>query len=712
MSQVRRNSSEYSDSKGSEKSNSKSEIKVTDDEKKQARGHLYSVMFRNPEAIIALIPAAISGGAPICSFLLFGRILNSLSEYAISVVLHNQDPVKYQIKDVLPDISFYCIWVTVIAGIAGIAKFFQTFCWIRLGARLSTKIRRDLFKNMMMSEVTFFDVTPIGGILTLLSEDAQMVQDAFGTIKGMQIENVAKFITGIILAFVYSWKLALVSCAVIPVCMIAIMIFMPFILKRSTTRFAVLAKSMTIAEETLSSIRTVRGFNREDDEIERFKSTSLQATKHEQVIGYLVVGMFTIVMTIVWSDVVANMYFGATLVEKSLKGDKSFLIGDMMSCFMFTMMGTMGIMMIQGTMSGEQKAVAAGARILKLTKHVPAIPFEGGLQPSEFKGHIEFKNVTFRYPTRPVDVLKNVSFEVKPNTVAALVGHSGSGKSTCVQLLERYYDCNDGLILLDGRDIKEYDPRWLHRNIGLVNQEPTLFSTTIRENIIYGKKDATDQEIDDATEIANAKKFIDKLEKKYETLAGEKGAKLSGGQKQRVAIARAVIKNPAILLCDEATSALDAGSEKKVQIALDKVMENRTSVIVAHRLSTIKNAKVIYVFDAGQIVEQGTHDELVAKRGAYYNLVSRQLLDDGKKDENPKAPESEESNEKKSDSKPEEPKKEETKKDEPEEKKQEEKKPANDGGQSPKTAEVENIEDEPSGSYYSGSYYYSETTKH
>ena len=181
----------------------------------------------------------------------------------------------------------------------------------------------------MMSEVTFFDVTPIGGILTLLSEDAQMVQDAFGTIKGTQIENIAKFITGIVLAFVYSWKLALVSCAVIPVCSIAIMIFMPFIIKRSTLRFAVLAKSMTIAEETLSSIHTVRGFNREDDEIERFKSTSLISTKHEQVIGYLVVAMFTIVMTIVWTDVVANMYFGATLVEKSMKGDKSFLIGDL-----------------------------------------------------------------------------------------------------------------------------------------------------------------------------------------------------------------------------------------------------------------------------------------------------------------------------------------------------------------------------------------------
>ena len=302
-----------------------------------------------------------------------------------------------------------------------------------------------------------------------------------------------------------------------------------------------------------------------------------------------------------------------------------------MSCFMFCMFGTMGLTMLQGSMQGESKAVQSGARILKLTNHVPLIPFDEGIVPEKFEGKIEFKNVTFRYPTRPVNVLNNVSFDIPAGQIAAFVGHSGSGKSTSVQLVERYYDANDGLVMLDGRDIREYDPRWLHRQIGIVSQEPTLFQLSIKENVMYGVESATDEEVESACEVANAKKFIEKLEKGYDTLVGEKGGQLSGGQRQRVAIARAVIKNPKILICDEATSALDSGSERKVQDALDKIMVGRTSLIVAHRLSTVRNAHIIYVFDTGVIVEQGTHDELVKKKGAYYQLVFRQLEDEDRK---------------------------------------------------------------------------------
>jgi ABC-type methionine transport system ATPase subunit len=244
-----------------------------------------------------------------------------------------------------------------------------------------------------------------------------------------------------------------------------------------------------------------------------------------------------------------------------------------------------------------------------------------------FKGRIEFRNVSFRYPSRDVLVLRNVSFVVEPGQMAALVGHSGSGKSTCVQLLERFYDVTEGVILLDGQDIRELDPRWLHHVMALVAQEPILFQMTIRENVKYGKRKATDQEVESAIEIANARKFISKLDKGLDTVVGEKGSTLSGGQRQRIAIARAVIRDPVILVTDEATSALDAASEKRVQLALDKVMEGRTAVVVAHRLSTIRNAQVIYVFDTGEIKEQGTHDELVAKREWYYELVKRQLTE-------------------------------------------------------------------------------------
>jgi ABC-type multidrug transport system fused ATPase/permease subunit len=273
----------------------------------------------------------------------------------------------------------------------------------------------------------------------------------------------------------------------------------------------------------------------------------------------------------------------------------------------------------------ENNAISGGTRILKLSKYQPLIPFEGGEIIEHFRGEIEFQNVSFRYPSRDIYVLKNVSFKVRPGQIAALVGHSGSGKSTCVQLIERFYDVTDGFILFDGRDIRTLDPRWLHQKIGLVAQDPVLFHTTVRTNIMYGTWNASEEDVIAAAKSANIADFIETLPRKYDEMVGEKGSSLSGGQKQRIVIARAILKDPAILVTDEATSALDAESEKKVQLGLERVMENRTAVIVAHRLSTIRNAHVIYVFDDGEIKEFGTHDELVARKAYYYNLVSRQL---------------------------------------------------------------------------------------
>ncbi|KAH0789444.1 ABC transporter family protein [Histomonas meleagridis] len=305
-----------------------------------------------------------------------------------------------------------------------------------------------------------------------------------------------------------------------------------------------------------------------------------------------------------------------------------------MSVFGYMTFGSYSIINLQTSLQGEQKAIHAGSRLLEMIGHESSIPFEGGETLEDFKGRIEFRNVSFKYPTRDAFVLKNV-FVIKPGQMGALVGHSGSGKSTCVQLLERFYDVTDGQILLDGHDIKTLDPHWLHQKIGLVSQEPILFQLSIKDNIKYGVRDATDEMIREAAEKANALKFIEKLDGKFDYFVGEKGDTLSGGQRQRIAIARALIKDPVILITDEATSALDAASEKKVQIALDEVMKNRTAVVVAHRLSTIRNANVIYVFDAGEIVEVGNHQSLIEKKGHYYELVKRQL-EEGTKNQNVK----------------------------------------------------------------------------
>jgi ABC-type multidrug transport system fused ATPase/permease subunit len=305
--------------------------------------------------------------------------------------------------------------------------------------------------------------------------------------------------------------------------------------------------------------------------------------------------------------------------------DGKITAGDMFSVVGYSFMGAFGFLSITGTFEAEQKAIAAGARIIKLSEHVPKVPFEGGDIIEDFHGHIEFRAVSFKYPTRDVYVLQNVSFEVQPGTIVAVVGHSGSGKSTIVQLLERFYDIDEGQILLDGHEIQTLDPRWLHRKIGLVSQEPVLFEGTIRENICYGHHDATDEEVIAAAEVANAKKFIERMADGYDQMVGGKGNTLSVGQRQRIAIARAVITNPVILITDEATSALDAASEKKVQLALDKLMVNRTAVVVAHRLSTIRNAHQIHVFEDGEIKERGTHEELLKLNGVYFQLIQRQL---------------------------------------------------------------------------------------
>lgn len=616
MSQIKRNSSEYSrqNSSSLHSSSMKSEIKIGDDEKKRARSQIYKYVFSDWMAIVGIFPSFIFGAIPILTFLLFGDIITPLATYLQeSYVMENPtDPMKKILKQ--------CLLMLVIAVACCICKILDSVFWIRVGSKLSNRLKKDLFTNMMRSEVTFFDVNPIGSILTVLSEDAQDVENAFGQVKGTQFQNVGQFLMGIIMSFTKSWKLALISLCTIPIMAVVVACLMPSLLKQAGIKFKFVSTSMTIAEEALSSIRTVKGCNREDLELHRFMKDTEGSSKAEIKMGVYILILIVCIQLSMWGFTILILWVGANMVD-----DGALPVGDLFSVFGFTMFGCMGIVALQGSMQGEQKAVASGARLLKLSQHVPTIPFDGGKTIENFKGHIEFRNVSFKYPTRDVYVLRNVSFEIKPGQMGALVGHSGSGKSTSVQLLERYYDAEEGLVLLDGEDIRTLDPRWLHNVISLVQQEPSLFQMTVKENIKYGAPNATDEEVYAAAEIASARHFIDKLDHGFDQQVGDKGAALSGGQRQRVAIARAVIRNPVILITDEATSALDAASEKKVQKALDKVMEGRTAVIVAHRLSTIRNAHVIYVFDAGEIKEVGNHDSLVQLHGYYYNLVERQM---------------------------------------------------------------------------------------
>jgi len=610
-------SSEYSPQSSSQnKEPEDRRIQVSNDERNQARVDIYKSMFKNRNAKLGILPSMLSGAAPIFCFLIFGNLLQYLTDYTTGKL---DKPMPKILK---------CIYLVIgLTLVASICRFLSSFFFLRVGADISVEIRYKLFNHFMHDDVTFFDTNQIGSLLTVLGEDCAVIQECFGSLKFQQFQNLGQYSIGVILLFVFSWRIGLVFLCLAPVIVFIMVSFHPHIVRNAIIRFKHISSSMTIAEETISTIRTVRGFNKEEYEINRFHNQSILSSKRDKKIGNLLTAMFSIAMTLLWGVIISLLYFGATLVGH--KENRSiFTPGKLFSCFGFTFFSGFAFVMLENSLQAEQRSITACARVSKILQHVPDVPFEGGetIPDEQFKGHIVFDHVTFRYPTREAYVLRNVSWECKPGEMVALVGHSGSGKSTSVQLLERFYDITEGVITIDGHDIKTLDPRWLHRKVALVSQEPTLFQMSIRDNVLYGvSPDLSDDQVWSALEIANAKKFVTKMDKQLDQLVGERGNCLSGGQRQRIAIARAVIKNPVIMIADEATSALDAESEKKVQNALDRVLEGRTSVIVAHRLSTIRNAKVIYVFDAGEIIEVGNHESLVAKEGAYYNLVQRQL---------------------------------------------------------------------------------------
>lgn len=315
------------------------------------------------------------------------------------------------------------------------------------------------------------------------------------------------------------------------------------------------------------------------------------------------------------------LWYGATLV---LNGEMT--PGVLLSFVLYTITVGFALAGLSGLFGSMLKAVGANERVFALLEREPEIRLTGGKRLGSLQGHVQLDNVSFYYPSRPeIMVLKGLNLELRLGTVTALVGPSGGGKSTIVALIERFYDVQAGVLRIDGVDIRELDPSWLHRRIALVSQEPVLFATTIRENVCYGVESASDAQIEQALRAANAWDFVRGFPEGLETVVGERGVRLSGGQKQRIAIARAVLMDPSILIADEATSALDAESEHLVQEALDRVMRGRTVLVVAHRLSTVKNANNVAVIDQGRVVEQGTHDELLAHSGTYSRLVQRQL---------------------------------------------------------------------------------------
>ncbi|KAJ8288106.1 hypothetical protein COCON_G00007650 [Conger conger] len=499
----------------------------------------------------------------------------------------------------------------------------------QLTATTQTKrIRSKYFNAVLHQPMEWFDTHHIGAINTRLTQDIDIIQDGLGHHVSNSVQFFSSFLTGIIIGLIYSWVLTLVCLSfLIPLTAGSTAVGSKALVTLNSKELSAYAKAAAVAEEILVSIRTVVAFNGQNKAVEKYE-TNLEDAKNigmKRAIAAKVSLGLTIF--IVYGTNALGFWYGTKLIVDDPENNS---IGRTMTVFFSVILAV--TCLSEGAQSLETivKAQSAAYEIyntIDMPRPIDSNSKEGH-KPDQVKGDIEFTNIQFSYPSRKdTKILKGMALKIPHGKTIALVGASGCGKSTTIQLLQRFYDPDSGEILLDGHDIRSLNVKWLRENMSIVSQEPVLFATTIAENIRYGCKDASDEDIERAIREANAYNFISKLPDKLNTMVGERGAQLSGGQKQRIAIARALVKNPKILLLDEATSALDTQSEAIVQAALDKASAGRTTIIIAHRLSTIRTADVIAGFDNGVVTELGTHQELMNLKGIYYSLVTQQSSD-------------------------------------------------------------------------------------
>ncbi|KAK9733048.1 hypothetical protein RND81_04G040100 [Saponaria officinalis] len=507
---------------------------------------------------------------------------------------------------------------------SGMASFLEVACWMVTGERQAAKMRNLYLKTILRQDIAFFDKeVHTGEVVERMSGDTVLIQDAIGEKVGKFIESISTFIGGFVIAFSRGWLLTLVMLSSMPLLVIAGSLMSIFLSKMAARGQTAYAKAAVVVEQTIGSIRTVASFTGEKQAISDYNKSIADAYRSGVQEGLAAGAGMGAVMFFTFCNYALAIWFGSRMI---LQGH--YTGGAIISVIVAVLTGSMSLAHASPSMSAFAAGQAAAYKMFETINIKPEIdPYDpSGKILDDIHGDIELRDIYFSYPTRPDErIFRGFSLSIHRGLTVALVGQSGSGKSTVISLIERFYDPESGEVLIDGINIKLFQLRWIRQKIGLVSQEPVLFGSSIKDNIAYGKDGAADEEIRSATELANASKFIDKLPQGLDILVGEHGTQLSGGQKQRIAIARAILKDPRILLLDEATSALDAESEKIVQEALDRIMVNRTTVVVAHRLSTVRNADVIAVIHLGKVVEKGQHSDLIKDpEGAYSQLIHLQ----------------------------------------------------------------------------------------
>lgn len=524
---------------------------------------------------------------------------------------------------IFSDINSIAFILLGILFIQSIFSFFRVWFFAKVSERSMRDIRLALYGKLVNLPMTFFDKRRTGELISRITSDVSLLQDTFSVTLAELFRQFITLIAGTVFLIITTPKLTLFMLATFPVLVVIAMVFGKFIRKLSKTTQDELAAANVIVEETLHSIMTVKSFTGEEYEAKRYGKGLNRVVKVALKTAGFRGAFISFIIFALFGGIVAVMWYGATLVSS---GEMS--IGDLVSFVLYTTFIGGSIAGLGDIYGQVQKAIGSSERVLEILGEEPeqTYPVEEG---SRMQGNIAFHQVAFSYPTRPeVEVLKNINFEIHAGEKIALAGHSGAGKSTIIQLLLRFYELRKGSIQVDGKPLKEWNLKQLRSNIGIVPQEVLLFGGSIRENIAYAKPEASEEEIILSTKKANAWQFISKFPDGLDTLVGERGIKLSGGQRQRIAIARAILKDPSLLVLDEATSSLDAESESLVQEALDELMKDRTTIIIAHRLATIRKVDRIYVMKDGEIVEEGRHEDLVLQDGGFYaNLVKLQLAD-------------------------------------------------------------------------------------
>lgn len=512
----------------------------------------------------------------------------------------------------------------ILFGIQSLFSFFRVVLFNNVTENALRDLRNDAFERMIYMPMDFFNTHKVGELTSRIASDITQIQETMRTTIAEFFRQLVIVVGGITFLVFISWKLSLIMLGTVPVMAIIAVIFGRYIRKLSKNAQDFTAESNSIIEEALSGIANVKAFTNEVFNLNRFRINT-QKMRDLNVksgiwrgvfVSFIIFCLFGAIVFIIWQGMMMTQGAHPSLPKE---GFYQFIL--------FTILMGASIGSLPELYANIQKSIGAVENLIEIMATPTEQELVSGVEKPTITGDVIMNDVNFQYPQRPdLPVLNGINFSIAQNQTLAVVGSSGAGKSTLASLLLRYYDQQGGSILFDGIDSRQIDLAYLRKHIAIVPQEVMLFADTIKENIRFGRPEATDNELIEAAKAANAWDFIQSFPEGLDTQVGDRGIQLSGGQKQRIAIARAILKNPAILILDEATSALDSESEKLVQDALDRLMTNRTSVVIAHRLSTIRKAHKIIVLQEGKIIEEGTHEELLLKHGAYTRFVELQNL--------------------------------------------------------------------------------------